>query len=554
MLYIQLLERMSIVAMTAYVFSRTTMFKNFYHDKLSHYNKVIMILFFAALSILGDYLGIDVGNRALANTRPIGAIVGGYLGGPLVGVIIGTIAGAHRYTLGGFTALACAVATVFEGLIGGIVGKYFKRAKQSFLPPMLAGLAAEVCQMAIILLISRPLMDAIYLEKLIFLPMVIINTIGVVLFISMINSIKNEYDKIFATESQKALIIAQKTISYLKKGYNKNTAESIVKIIYEVSGIDGVCICDRHEVLAYFGEKVDESNLNRAINEYIENSDCTVINNVNVVSDKNPAIFLMVPILINNTELEGLIGFKFDSAKQINDYFIEFTRDLSLLLSTQIELYKLNKLAQEANVAKLKALRTQIQPHFLFNALSTISSFCRTNPLQARDLIIELANYFRITLKREDDFATIGEEIEFLNSYLAIEKARFGVRIGVNINIPEKVLNCLMPVFIIQPIIENSIKHGLLHKPEGGTVNLSAEVDDNRISFTIEDTGIGMSEEKLERLITKWPGIGLRNVNKRLELLFGEDAGLKIKSQPGIGTEVQFYIPADISRGEQINA
>ena len=354
MLYVQLLERMSVIALAAYLFSRTNMFRNLIKDELNFTDKFIMVIFFSILSILGNYLGIDVGMHALANTRPIGAIVGGYMAGPLVGMLIGSIAGIHRYSMGGFTALACAVATIIEGLIGGIIGKYFKKSQFNILYSILAGVIAEMAQMIIILIFSKPFKDALLLEKVIALPMILINTVGVVIFINIIKDMRNEYAKITAIQSQKALNIAKRTIAYMRKGLNKSTAENVAKIIYEISEIKGVFICDRDKLLTYYGEEFPETEIDRIFHEYLKDPHCTV---VNFNREKSSSYFLLDPIFINGTELEGTIGLKINSKKDIDEYFFQFSQELSSLLSTQIELYKLNKFAQEASVAEIKALR-----------------------------------------------------------------------------------------------------------------------------------------------------------------------------------------------------
>lgn len=178
----------------------------------------------------------------------------------------------------------------------------------------------------------------------------------------------------------------------------------------------------------------------------------------------------------------------------------------------------------------------------MFNALNTISSFCRTNPSKARELIIDLSNYFRQTLKREEDFAYLKDELEFTKSYISIEEARFGNRLKLIIDIPDKMMTAKVPAFILQPIVENAIKHGILPKPEGGSVYLKASFKDKEILFSVEDTGVGMSNERLNEILTKWPGIGLKNVNERLKLLYGEDHGLSIKTSLNNGTKISFLI------------
>ena len=146
-IYVQLLERMALIALAAYVYNQTHLFRDMIKDELTLKNKIGMILFFSTLSIIGTYTGVGVEPYALANTRPIGAFMAGYMGGPLIGLIVGGIAGAHRYSFGGFTAAACAAATVAEGLIGAIARRYSKDRALSANSGFLGGVIAEVMQM-----------------------------------------------------------------------------------------------------------------------------------------------------------------------------------------------------------------------------------------------------------------------------------------------------------------------------------------------------------------------------------------------------------------------
>jgi two-component system LytT family sensor kinase len=123
LLFVNLLERMSVIALAAYIFSQSVLFKRIIRYEIKAFDKLIMIIFFSLLSILGTYMGINVEPGAIANIRPIGAIAAGYLGGPVIGMIVGLIAGTQRYFMGGFTALSCGLSTIFEGLIGGIAKK-----------------------------------------------------------------------------------------------------------------------------------------------------------------------------------------------------------------------------------------------------------------------------------------------------------------------------------------------------------------------------------------------------------------------------------------------
>ncbi|NMM65430.1 histidine kinase [Clostridium sp. P21] len=543
MIYIQLLERMALIALAAYIYNQSHIFKNLIKDELKLMDKIIMIIFFSSLSIIGTYTGISLEPYAIANTRPIGAIVAGYVGGPAIGIIVGTVAGTHRYFMGGFTALACGIATIVEGIIGALARKYYKNDTFSVKSAFIGAVIAEMLQMLMLLIFAKPFADSVRLVKFISLPMIIINSVGVVIFINIIQNARDEYDRIGAMQTQKVLKIAKKTMAYMRKGLNENTAASISKIIYETTNIKGVFIGDKRNFLAYCGRGVDEKQLKDNLKDYYKSPDYSLIK---FISNNKRVFFVCAPFLISNTSFEGVLGLEVSLGKADDKYIWEFAKELSELLSTQIELYKVNKLAEEASTAEFRALRSQIQPHFLFNALNTISSFCRTNPLKAKELIIDLSNYFRQTLKREEDFVSLKDEIEFIQSYLSIEKARFGERLKIIIDIPEDLMNIKMPVFMLQPIIENSIKHGILPRPKGGCVFVKADCYGEEVLFLIEDTGIGMNGQRLKQVVNKWPGIGLKNVNERLKLLYGEDHGLKIITSLDEGTKVEFLIPKEV--------
>ena len=543
MIYIQLLERMALIALAAYIYNQSHIFKNLIKDELTLGDKVSMIIFFSVLAIVGTYTGVNLEPYALANTRPIGAIMAGFAGGPVIGVIVGLIAGTHRYFLGGFTAFSCALATIVEGLMGALARKYSKDGAFSVRSGFIGAVIAEMLQMLIILIFSRPLEDSVNLVRTIALPMISINSVGVVVFINIIKNAREEYTRLGAIESQKVLNIAKRTLNHVRKGLDKTTAKNIAEIIYEIGNIKSVFVADNKELLSHCGEGVDEAVLIKNLNEYYKDPDFRI---VSFESYSRKLFFYFTPIYSLENTFEGVIGLQARSEKELNGYFENFAKELSDLLSNQMEIYKLNKLAHEATVAEYKALRAQIEPHFLFNALNTISSFCRTNPLRARELIINLSNYFRQTLKRQEDFVALFEEIDFVKSYLSIEKARFGDRLKVEVEIPKELMDIKMPVFVLQPIIENSIKHGILPQENGGTVNVSAREIDSYVEFSIVDSGVGMTEDRLEEVCTKWPGIGLKNVNDRLKLLYGREPALNLSTELGGGTTVSFQIPKEV--------
>jgi two-component system LytT family sensor kinase len=191
--------------------------------------------------------------------------------------------------------------------------------------------------------------------------------------------------------------------------------------------------------------------------------------------------------------------------------------------------------------AQLAALTNQINPHFLFNTLNSISTLIRIDPERARSMIYKLSSILRRRLRKTENLAILREEISFIDDYLAIELVRFGDKLRFHKDIEEKALNRLVPTMILQPIIENSIKHGLANKVEGGAVSLKAWLDGTRLCILIEDDGLGIPESKLHTLFER--GIGVSNVKERLRVLFGQSYRMTVHSELGAGTRTLIEIP-----------
>jgi two-component system LytT family sensor kinase len=191
--------------------------------------------------------------------------------------------------------------------------------------------------------------------------------------------------------------------------------------------------------------------------------------------------------------------------------------------------------------ARLTALTNQINPHFLFNTLNSISTLIRLDPNNARNMIYRLSKIMRRLLRKTENYSPLREEISFIDDYLAIEMVRFGEKLRFHKEIGPGTLDCLVPSMILQPIIENSIRHGLAAKLDGGTIQLRTWLEATRLHIQIEDDGIGIPESKLGTLFES--GIGVSNVNERLRVLFGARYRFAIDSTPGEGTRTLLEIP-----------
>jgi two-component system LytT family sensor kinase len=191
--------------------------------------------------------------------------------------------------------------------------------------------------------------------------------------------------------------------------------------------------------------------------------------------------------------------------------------------------------------AKLDALTSQINPHFLFNTLNSVASLIRTDQEKARLLVFKLSTILRRLLRKHDTFSPLRDELELIDNYLSIEVVRFGDKLRFVKEVDPAALEALVPSMILQPILENSIKHGLSSRVEGGSIRLRARAADGRLTVTIEDDGVGIPAEVMDDIYSR--GIGVSNVRERLNVLFGRQYEMTIDSQAGRGTRVEIQIP-----------
>ncbi|MGH9606839.1 MAG: sensor histidine kinase [Terracidiphilus sp.] len=198
--------------------------------------------------------------------------------------------------------------------------------------------------------------------------------------------------------------------------------------------------------------------------------------------------------------------------------------------------------------ARLDALQRQINPHFLFNTLNSIASLVRSQPELAREMTVKLANILRALLKDHDTYVPLSEELKFTDDYLDIEVVRFGSeKLRVEKEIDPRTLQVLVPSILLQPLIENSIKHGLEPRIHGGTVTVRSRLEGDRVLIEVADDGVGMTGRPISMLRRTGGGIGIKNVQERLEVLYGNQARFSLVSNPGRGTLVSIEIPAVLS-------
>jgi two-component system, LytTR family, sensor kinase len=218
---------------------------------------------------------------------------------------------------------------------------------------------------------------------------------------------------------------------------------------------------------------------------------------------------------------------------------------LKIWNNTRIEM-NLERHQQLLLKARMDALSSQINPHFLFNTLNTVSALIRFDPDTARGVVLKLSNILRRLLRKHETFVPLREELEFIDDYLDIEVARFGrENLEIVKQLSDETLETFVPSMLLQPIVENCLKHGLAPKLGGGKIQLRTTTRDGRLNIEIEDNGVGISEEKMPHVYVE--GIGLSNVRERLRVLYGTDFHLYIRSRPGEGTIIRIEIPELVS-------
>ncbi|WP_051442190.1 sensor histidine kinase [Arthrobacter sp. H14] len=233
-------------------------------------------------------------------------------------------------------------------------------------------------------------------------------------------------------------------------------------------------------------------------------------------------------------------------APHVGAGLIRAANEVAAWVSTQVELADLDSSKNQLIEAEVRALRAQISPHFIYNSLNAIASFIHTDPARARELVVEFADFTRYSFRRHGDFTTLAEELKAIDRYLLLERARFGERLQVSLQIGPEVLSTVVPYLSLQPLVENAVRHGLERKDGVGHIEIKAHDAGPHAEVTIEDDGVGMDPEHLRSVLAGHAAgdhVGLRNVDSRLRQVYGDDHGLVVDTAPGAGTLITLRVP-----------
>lgn len=551
-LILSLLQQMCVYLVLAYMLSKTPVFLPLLNISHRLENKLNCYVIFSLFCVMGTYFGLQI-NDAIANTRAIGAVMGGLFGGPVVGFAVGFTGGIHRYTLGGFTDVACAISTTAEGLIGGILHSYLvKRNKTDLLFSPVAvfsvTLFAEIVQMLVILIVAKPFEQAYSLVTAIAAPMIIANSVGAALFMSILQDRKTIFEKYSATFSRRALTIAERSVGILNTGFNSKNAEKIARIVYEETNVGAVAITDTNKILAFVGIGDDHHKPDTIISSpstlsAMERNDIIYLDGKDTpyqcsLSDQCKLGSALIIPLRAGDHVVGTIKLYEPKRKLFSTINMSMAEGIAQLLSSQILYGDYQQQQMLLRQSEIKLLQAQVNPHFLFNTLNTISAVIRKDPDKARELIQHLSHFFRSNLKQNIETVTLKEELAHVNAYLTIEKARFSDRLDIDIQIEPELQDRLLPSFTLQPLVENAIKHGISHMLEGGKIRIYNRCNDSGCEIVVEDNaGTYLKPDENHK------GLGMQIVSKRLSNYFGRDGELKTHVEKDTITQMSFIIP-----------
>lgn len=550
-LVLQLVQALSVFLVIFYLYCRSPAFRPLRPEWPRPRGKVRLYLVFTGIAILGNYLGIPVlEGEAIVNTRAVGATLAGLLGGPLLGLLVGASAGLHRVTaLGGAAALAGAVATSFEGVLGGLVHVALRRRPERLMTRSVAfttTFVGELFHMGFVLLLTEPFTQGVAVARLIGPAMIVVNPIGTALFMTVLLERQREQDRVAAASSARALKVAERTLGLMERGLGPEVAHTMATIVMEETGVGAVGVTDTERVLAWCGLGAEHHVVGHAIvspytRQAIAERTVTFADGIHQAYDCRlspgcPLTSVVVVPLQVDAQVVGTVQLFEPRGRRMLNMNRALGEGVGALLSSQLLQTRYQEQKTLLLRAELKLLHAQVNPHFLFNALTTIMAVTRTDAPRARELLGHLATFFRKNLKRSGELSTLREELEHVGSYLEIEKARFQERLTVETEVDPSLLELRLPTFTLQPLLENAIKHGV-SKVARGTARIRAYRQGGAALIEIEDDAGSYARSP------DGDGLGMRIVDQRIKHLLGAQYGVSVTCVPEELTRVTVLLP-----------
>ncbi len=533
----------------------------------------LLSVIFAGMISLSCYTGVMVGNYNM-NTKVIGALASGLIGGPLVGLYASLLGSVYVYVFSPDPqfAMATAFVTVLFGLLGGGFYPYFQRGKWKYRDLFILTCFAEICEMVAILRGAFPFQMALETVLKVSIPMILMNSIGILIFISSFNMVFIRQDIESSRQLQRASELMKNCFPLLNDGLVKGQPlQEFAHAVLNETGWLSIMITDSKTVLewemnpGFRHKELENSNKDiyeREMEFFAQQHDAGTIPEIgvkamecgNLVTDypiaEESSLYgqikdissMAVPVIVNNRSIGSIIVW-LKRQWVLRKSEAELMQYLGMLSSVRLTMAELKHQEIMRQNAEFKALQFQVNPHFLFNALNTISYICRENAAKARELLLALADYFRYNLNNDSYMVPMEKELAHVKDYLKIEKARFEDKLVIRYDMPSS-MQIEIPVLILQPIVENAVRYGM-GKDGIRFVQITIVENQNYYEVKVCDRGKGFPQEILSKLYGDEPmgqSIGLSNVNKRMKSIYGEENGIHIaSSETGSCVSLKFF-------------
>ena len=332
----------------------------------------------------------------------------------------------------------------------------------------------------------------------------------------------------------------------LRSGLTETSATKAIRHLHELLGTPAVALTDTERLLAWEGRFSHHAEQAGSLASPVVADGATAIGDKSDIPCYDPACPFRRVIVSPLTVEERVVGTLQVFAPSASAGLVRATDEVARWVSGQLELAELDASRTRLMEAEVRALRAQISPHFIYNSLTAIASFVRTDPERARELLLDFADFTRYSFRRHGEFTTLSEELRSIEQYLRLEKARFGDRLQVTLRVAPEVLPVVVPFLSLQPLVENAVRHGLEDKAGPGRITIVGEDQDAECMISVEDDGVGEDPDRVRRALAgdaSMDSVGLGNVDERLRSVFGDDYGLVVETAPGAGTKVMVRVP-----------
>jgi two-component system LytT family sensor kinase len=346
---------------------------------------------------------------------------------------------------------------------------------------------------------------------------------------------------------QAALHAASATLPHLRRGLTPRTAEQAVPNLRALTGAAAIALADTRAVVAIDGEGREQVRPGDLLSKLLARTPDDQVHIVPRLISSDPTCPLrsavLAPLIVQGRRAGTLIAF-YRSTGRPSHHELTVVQEAASLVAAQVELSVVAEQEERLAQAELRALRAQISPHFIYNALAAVAGDIHERPDEARELLIDFAEFTRYLFRDGRSYVTLGEELAHVERYLRLEQARFRDRLHVTVDAPPETTTAVVPSMSVQPLVENAVRHGVERRAGTGEVTIVARTVGEDVELRVSDDGVGIEPERVPAVLAgAGGGIGLSNVDARLRATFGERYALRIVSRVGEGTTTIMTVP-----------